>query len=190
MENDKKKIIDNAVIGCVSTVLREALENSHNKTGENLFGIYAKNMQEFITNPKGAKVIKTLTDAFWSDNDDVLDKALEKLSEDKSLPSPKAKYEQSLKKKIFTPIRETIRANMQHSKQAVKDQYYRPIIEGCFMTMRGHNTQFENPHEESSPACADGAYLHVLNALEGITTDFTFVGVPAQIQIADCDAGN
>jgi hypothetical protein len=46
----------------------------------------------------------------------------------------------------------------------IKDQQDNAVTEALFMTMRGHNNSLLDWKEPHKPACADGAYLHALNA--------------------------
>ena len=47
----------------------------------------------------------------------------------------------------------------------VYNEAFMPLVEALFMTMRGHNHKLLDPSENHSPACAQGGYLHLLNAL-------------------------
>jgi hypothetical protein len=42
---------------------------------------------------------------------------------------------------------------------------FNPLIEVFFMIMRGHNDALYDVKQPDAPACADGAYLHALNAI-------------------------
>ncbi len=189
LDTDKTTIIDNAVTGHLSDFVMK-------KNGGRKFGVDTDRIDGFITiNPdtevpqrspktKGDQVKDTLKRIFLSANEG-------QRLEDQGLGAlfnllTKKIYAPSVTKDLYNPIQETIHTNMQQFEQEVQDKYYIPIIEACFMTMRGHNTQLENPAQTNRPACADGAYLQVLTALQTITTNATFVGVPAQVHIVHC----
>lgn len=63
-----------------------------------------------------------------------------------------------------------------------------PLVEGLFMTMRGHNTELLNPTEANKPACPFGNYANILKAIteafeiEEGSAATTMVG----IEIVDC----
>ncbi len=63
-----------------------------------------------------------------------------------------------------------------------------PLIEALFMIMRGHNANLLDPNQPNNPACAEGAYLGMLKAIdEHFKTAGVILGAGlAGIEIADC----
>jgi hypothetical protein len=67
-----------------------------------------------------------------------------------------------------------------------RDQAFTPLVEALMMTMRGHNSHLDLVEEPDRPACADGSYLHMLNAVSEIARHQGFRGA-AGVELHDCE---
>ena len=52
-----------------------------------------------------------------------------------------------------------------HKQKTDLISIYNPLIEACFMFMRGHNVKLDDASAPDKPACADGVYLGLLKSL-------------------------
>ena len=74
----------------------------------------------------------------------------------------------------------------------IKQDVFNPLIEALFMTMRGHNRildnldNLDNQDKENKPACTQGAYLHLLEALGEVTNNEHMQGAIARIEVVSC----
>ena len=88
--------------------------------------------------------------------------------------------------KALTISKITFDAQEDAQEKETKREVFNPLVEALFMTMRGHNNGLLNPNEPNEPACAQGAYLQLLQALGEVTRNEHMQHVIAGTEIDNC----
>ena len=64
-----------------------------------------------------------------------------------------------------------------------KEARLKPLVEALMMTMRGHNKNLTRVEEPDAPACSEGSYLHILNAISEMMRNIGWQSqLPVEIQ--------
>ena len=133
----------------------------------------------FLLSDKGSELIEKITKSIKSGGNTFIFGINESNINKKIMQNFKISYkllESFQQSPLFESLKET------------KQDALNPLIEALFMTMRGHNINFDEQDEPNKPACAQGAYLQLLQALGEVVNNRNMQNAIAGIEIVSCAA--